>query len=107
MVLIDTSLRATRVKWNTSGTVLAVAGSQTSADMREASMVQFYSPTGVHLRTLRVPGTGINALSWEVRARSRARQCNGGGWGSSDVLMRARTFRARAVLDPEKYAVFS
>mmetsp|Transcript_25500 Transcript_25500/g.48224 ORF Transcript_25500/g.48224 Transcript_25500/m.48224 type:complete len:1215 (+) Transcript_25500:126-3770(+) len=65
VVLIDTSLRATRVKWNTSGTVLAVAGSQTSSDMREASMVQFYSPTGVHLRTLRVPGTGINALSWE------------------------------------------
>ena len=28
-------------------------------------MVQFYSNTGQHLRTLRVPGTGINALSWE------------------------------------------
>eukprot|EP00238_Polyblepharides_amylifera_P008608 CAMPEP_0196598138 /NCGR_PEP_ID=MMETSP1081-20130531/94147_1 /TAXON_ID=36882 /ORGANISM="Pyramimonas amylifera, Strain CCMP720" /LENGTH=1154 /DNA_ID=CAMNT_0041923789 /DNA_START=199 /DNA_END=3663 /DNA_ORIENTATION=- len=64
-VLIDTSLRATRIKWNTSGTVLAVAGSQVTADMREASMVQFYSAAGVHLRTLRVPGSGINALSWE------------------------------------------
>ena len=29
------------------------------------SMVQFYSPFGQHLRTLRVPGTSINALSWE------------------------------------------
>jgi hypothetical protein len=36
-----------------------------TADMREANMVQFYSNNGVHLRTLRVPGTGINALSWE------------------------------------------
>ncbi|KAK3238460.1 WD repeat-containing protein 35 [Cymbomonas tetramitiformis] len=64
-VLIDTGLRATRISWNTSGQVLAVAGSQTTGELREASMVQFYSHTGQHLRTLRVPGSGINALSWE------------------------------------------
>ena len=28
-------------------------------------MVQFYSPTGQHLRTLKVPGAGISAFSWE------------------------------------------
>ena len=28
-------------------------------------MVQFYSPYGQHLRTLKVPGSGIQALSWE------------------------------------------
>ena len=28
VVLLDTSLRATKLKWNTAGTVLAVAGSQ-------------------------------------------------------------------------------
>jgi WD repeat-containing protein 35 len=28
-------------------------------------MVQFYSPYGQHLRTLKVPGGGIQALSWE------------------------------------------
>ena len=33
--------------------------------MRDVSMVQFYAPSGQHLRTLRVPGTGISALSWE------------------------------------------
>eukprot|EP00232_Nephroselmis_pyriformis_P019088 CAMPEP_0182899530 /NCGR_PEP_ID=MMETSP0034_2-20130328/28121_1 /TAXON_ID=156128 /ORGANISM="Nephroselmis pyriformis, Strain CCMP717" /LENGTH=1198 /DNA_ID=CAMNT_0025033565 /DNA_START=181 /DNA_END=3774 /DNA_ORIENTATION=- len=68
-ILIDTGLRATRITWNTAGTVLAVAGSQMAqqpnGDVREVSMVQFYSYTGQHLRTLRVPGSGINALSWE------------------------------------------
>jgi len=62
-VLIITSLRTTWIKWNTSGTVLAVAGSQVTSDGRESSMVQFYSNIGQHLRTLRVPGIGINALS--------------------------------------------
>jgi WD repeat-containing protein 35 len=28
-------------------------------------MVQFYNCNGEHLRTLRVPGNGINGLSWE------------------------------------------
>lgn len=28
-------------------------------------MVQFYAPSGQHLRTLKVPGAGISALSWE------------------------------------------
>jgi WD repeat-containing protein 35 len=64
-LLIITSLRTTWIKWNTSGTVLAVAGSQVTSDGRESSMVQFYSNIGQHLRTLRVPGIGINALSWE------------------------------------------
>eukprot|EP01052_Picozoa_sp_SAG31_P004074 SAG31_NODE_165_length_21701_cov_9.786409_6_plen_468_part_00 len=29
------------------------------------SMVQFYTPFGQHLRTLKVPGTGIKAVTWE------------------------------------------
>lgn len=32
---------------------------------RELWMVQFYNCNGEHLRTLRVPGNGINGLSWE------------------------------------------
>ena len=69
-VLIDTGLEATNLKWNTMGSVLAISGSQTvrhgpNGDSRKISMVQFYSPFGQHLRTLKVPGTGINALTWE------------------------------------------
>ena len=68
-VLIDTGMRLAQAKWNSNGTVLALAGSQAtmlaSGEKRDVSQVQFYSPFGTHLRTLKVPGTGITALSWE------------------------------------------
>jgi WD repeat-containing protein 35 len=68
-VLIDTGLVATNLKWATNGSVLALAGSYGGAGGagggREVAMVQFYSPYGQHLRTLKVPGGGIQALSWE------------------------------------------
>jgi WD repeat-containing protein 35 len=68
-VLIDTGLTATNLKWATNGSVLALAGSYGGSGQigaaREVAMVQFYSPYGQHLRTLKVPGGGIQALSWE------------------------------------------
>jgi len=69
-VLIDTGMSTASIKWNTNGSVLAVAGNLTSSssassDRRDVSMVQFYAPHGQHLRTLKVPGSGISALSWE------------------------------------------
>eukprot|EP00906_Rhabdomonas_costata_P037007 RCo051982 len=67
-VLIDTEMRASNMQWNGQGTVLAIGGVQGSGgsgEKKDVSMVQFYSPTGQHLRTLKVPGTGIAALSWE------------------------------------------
>lgn len=66
-VLIDTGLTATNLKWATNGSVLALAGSYGGGggQGREVAMVQFYSPYGQHLRTLKVPGGGIQALSWE------------------------------------------
>jgi len=66
-VLIDTGLVATNLQWNTDGSVLALAGNfgAGSGAGRDISMVQFYSPLGQLLRTLKVPGSGIHALSWE------------------------------------------
>mmetsp|Transcript_7812 Transcript_7812/g.27429 ORF Transcript_7812/g.27429 Transcript_7812/m.27429 type:complete len:1008 (-) Transcript_7812:93-3116(-) len=64
-IIIDTGMRAGRMKWNTAGTVLAVAGSAQGADLREQPMVQLYSNFGLHLRSLRVPGSGVSAVSWE------------------------------------------
>ena len=60
-------LTATNLKWATNGSVLALAGSYGGGggQAREVAMVQFYSPYGQHLRTLKVPGGGIQALSWE------------------------------------------
>ena len=46
--------------------MLALAGSYGGGGQgKEVAMVQFYSPFGQHLRTLKVPGGGIQALSWE------------------------------------------
>lgn len=48
--------------------VLAVAGSQEhgdGGDSKELWMVQFYDWAGDHLRTLRMPGSDLQGLSWE------------------------------------------
>jgi WD repeat-containing protein 35 len=45
--------------------LLAVSGKQALPDGREVWLVQFYSHAGEHLRTMRVPGSGINGLAWE------------------------------------------
>jgi len=60
----------TQCKWNARGTVLALAGRQKSVsrdgEERSVAMVQFYTPLGDHVRSLKVPGSnGIAAMSWE------------------------------------------
>jgi len=68
-VLIDTQLRCTGLKWDPNGQTVAIAGMQmqtqaTTGD-REVGVVQFYAPSGQHLRTLRVPGLNLRSISWE------------------------------------------
>ena len=67
--LIDTGMKANRLKWNCQGQVLAIGGTQTTTlptgEKKDVSMVQFYSTQGQHLRTLKVPGSGISSISWE------------------------------------------
>jgi WD repeat-containing protein 35 len=76
-ILIDTGLRCPAdrpglyglpVVWNSNGSVLAVAGvlsKRGEGGVKEMSQVQFYDAFGHHLRTLKVPGTGISGLAWE------------------------------------------
>jgi len=69
-VLLDTRMRLSQCRWNSNGTILALAGQHTSQaqqgnESRQIAMVQFYNPFGQLLRTLKVPGGGISALSWE------------------------------------------
>ncbi|XP_030902468.2 WD repeat-containing protein 35 isoform X2 [Melopsittacus undulatus] len=65
-VLIDTGMNVVCIQWNHCGSVLAVAGSlKTTSQDKDVNIVQFYTPFGEHLRTLRVPGKQISALSWE------------------------------------------
>jgi len=66
-VLLDTQLRCTGLKWDPNGSVVAIAGiqAQGAANDREVGVVQFYAPSGQHLRSLRVPGQNLRAISWE------------------------------------------
>jgi len=68
-VLIDTGMKSTQMRWNTQGSVLAISGTKSNktaaGEMKDTQMVQFYNPFGKHLRTLKVPGSGITSLSWE------------------------------------------
>lgn len=71
-VLIDTGMELTQVRWNNDGSVIALAGTQYDSasrggggDAKEFNVVQFYDPFGRHLRSLRVPGSRIEALAWE------------------------------------------
>lgn len=56
------------IQWNHCGSVLAVAGSlrATNAE-KEFNVVQFYTPFGEHLRTLKVPGKQMTGVAWEGR----------------------------------------
>ncbi|KAL0485363.1 WD repeat-containing protein [Acrasis kona] len=70
-VLLDTGMTISQAQWNSNGTILAIAGSQEQPVANEpevkspSSIVQFYTPYGHHLKSLKVPGTNISSLSWE------------------------------------------
>ena len=68
-VLVDAGMSLSTMRWNSNGSVLAVAGTlsttNSSGERRDVCMVQFYTPNGQHMRTLKVPGSTMSALSWE------------------------------------------
>ena len=65
-VILNISMRIVSAKWSHKGDVLAIAGSQRTANQdKDVNIVQFYNPFGQHLRTLKVPGKEVKALSWE------------------------------------------
>eukprot|EP00051_Salpingoeca_urceolata_P028079 m.484856 g.484856 ORF g.484856 m.484856 type:complete len:1179 (-) comp23570_c0_seq1:94-3630(-) len=67
-VLMDVMMDVVCIQWNSRGSILAFGGSQmieSGAEERKVNVVQFYTPLGDHLRTLRVPGQDFKGLSWE------------------------------------------
>ncbi|CAH0725787.1 unnamed protein product, partial [Brenthis ino] len=63
-VVVDTKMTIIDCHWNHNGTILAAAG-QTQ---EKSNVIQFFSAYGEHIRTLRVPGGSMRALSWEQRS---------------------------------------
>ncbi|XP_035465888.1 WD repeat-containing protein 35 isoform X2 [Scophthalmus maximus] len=67
-VCIDTLMSVVSIQWNHCGSVLAVAGSLKASNVeKELNLVQFYTPFGEHLRTLKVPGKEMAGVAWEGR----------------------------------------
>uniref|UniRef100_A0A671TY55 WD repeat-containing protein 35 n=1 Tax=Sparus aurata TaxID=8175 RepID=A0A671TY55_SPAAU len=65
-VCIDTLMNVVSIQWNHCGSVLAVAGSLRASNVdKEFNVVQFYTPFGEHLRTLKVPGKQMTGVAWE------------------------------------------
>ncbi|XP_061599596.1 WD repeat-containing protein 35 [Cololabis saira] len=65
-VCVDTVMNVVSIQWNHCGSVLAVAGSLRAASKdKEFNVVQFYTPFGEHLRTLKVPGKQMSGVAWE------------------------------------------
>jgi WD repeat-containing protein 35 len=67
-IMVDTEMAVVACQWNQTGTVLAIAGSESSQGEHVAvnvNVVQFFNPMGDHLRTLKVPGNELRSLSWE------------------------------------------
>ncbi|XP_037297786.1 WD repeat-containing protein 35 isoform X3 [Manduca sexta] len=63
-IVIETNMNTIDCHWNHNGTILAVAGCTDD----KTNAVQFFNAYGEHLRTLRVPGGSMRALSWERRS---------------------------------------
>ncbi|KAF7657555.1 hypothetical protein LDENG_00025340 [Lucifuga dentata] len=65
-VYIDSLMNVVSIQWNHCGSVLAVAGSLRASNLdKEFNVVQFYTPFGEHLRTLKVPGKQMTGVAWE------------------------------------------
>jgi len=63
---IDTKMSNRDAKWNDTGSILAIAGSQKTLEQdKEINVVQFFSPFGKTLYTLKVPGKNMTSLDWE------------------------------------------
>eukprot|EP00040_Diaphanoeca_grandis_P015836 m.81289 g.81289 ORF g.81289 m.81289 type:complete len:1161 (-) comp25403_c0_seq3:252-3734(-) len=68
-IMVDTEMHVVTCQWNQTGTVLAIAGAEVQEGEVEtkSNVVQFFTPFGDHLRTLKVPGNELRSLSWEGR----------------------------------------
>ncbi|CAB3231082.1 unnamed protein product [Arctia plantaginis] len=62
--LVETNMSIIDCHWNHNGSILAAAGC--TAD--KTNVVQFFGAYGEHIRTLRVPGGSMRALSWERKS---------------------------------------
>ncbi|XP_075212960.1 intraflagellar transport protein Oseg4 [Lycorma delicatula] len=65
-VILDTGIHATCCAWNHNGSILAVTGAMVlPGEEKESNIIQFFTPFGELLRTLKVPGREVTCCVWE------------------------------------------
>lgn len=65
-VVFDAQIRIEDVAWNHSGSTIAIAGSVSiQGSDKEINFIHFYSATGDHLRSLKIPGKELKSCAWE------------------------------------------
>ncbi|XP_056645450.1 WD repeat-containing protein 35-like [Diorhabda sublineata] len=67
-IIVDTRMLAVHCSWNHDGSLLAICGRQ-CVEEKQMNLVQFYSPFGRHLKTLKVPGNLITCCVWEGESK--------------------------------------
>ena len=66
-------------QWSHDGSILAVAGTMSvtgASTEKDSNVVQFYTPFGEHLRTLKVPGKQITGMSMYYYTECNYMMCN-------------------------------
>lgn len=64
VVTFDTEMNITFVRWDNTGSILAITGSQTTRD-KTVNLVRFFNSQGQHLRNIRIPGESVSSIAWE------------------------------------------
>jgi len=61
---LQAELKISCLKWNSYGTVLAIAGRRILDQKTESNILELRDPYGRQLRSLKLPGKIISGLSW-------------------------------------------
>ena len=64
-IAVDTTMVVSKIKWNPSGTIIAIGGFSLEYEEKKA-MVKFFDPRGNHLKNLKIPNCEtISDICWE------------------------------------------
>ncbi|RZF44312.1 hypothetical protein LSTR_LSTR006862 [Laodelphax striatellus] len=65
-IQLDTGISATFCAWNHNGSILAITGSTLlTGEDKETNIIQFFTPFGELVRSLKVPGREVSCCVWE------------------------------------------
>ncbi len=64
--VFNSQMRIKLLRWNPTGTYIAIAGTKMDKSQRKFGVISFYNNQGVNLRTLVVPNSeNVDGISWD------------------------------------------